>query len=215
MVDSVFSPKPQRKGPGDPGPSLKELFAETCLSRGSPFLPASFFAGHSAWQHPHSSSPGAWWWQLLTICFKTSRKLPILESYTVTNFPLLKHIFNCTTLSHFSVWKSGIKEQHSELCSLQVRRRVRHRAVDEGSGCHLGILPEPLSRGRGRTCLHTQCKCSELAQVLWKTHPGFKRLLLHQTYSSSLDLLSLCQLYASLQMYSKVFMWFHTVNIYS
>lgn len=45
--DSVFSPKPQRKGPGDPGPSLKELFMRPALSPVSLSQPAPL-AGHSA-----------------------------------------------------------------------------------------------------------------------------------------------------------------------
>lgn len=95
--DSVFSPKPQRKGPGDPGPSLKELFMRPALSPVSLSQPAPL-AGHSAWQHPSLQFPrrddgNSWPY--------ASRQVEscLFWKVILPQFPrfLKQMIFNCTT----------------------------------------------------------------------------------------------------------------------
>lgn len=200
--DSVFSPKPQRKGPGDPGSSLKELFMRPALSVS---LPASF----SRW----------------SLCL-TAPLTPVPRRDDGNSWPYASRqvesvLFWKVILSQFPAsWSRWfLTALPLSFLSLKIRPKEQvsvNSAAFQGRRCAITelwtrALPLPprhfyrshfLQRPRETRAPHSvRANVLELAQVLWKTHPGFKRLLPPSHHSSSLDLLSLCQLpYASLQM---------------
>lgn len=163
-------PSPRGMGLGIPAQAGRSCLGD--LLSPAP-LPASSSHCSRCLTAPLTPAPQAWRWQLLTVCFRTGRKLPILER-CCHNFP--------------ASWSRGfLTALPPSFLFENPAQRAAFRILQRTKSCGWGLCRCPLStptpatfqRPRETWLPHSVYKCSEWAHVLWKTHPGFKMLLLH------------------------------------